>query len=665
MRKTGFYFALLLLSALPASAAPTGELDFFDFERASLEDILNIRTAVASRLDFSARQAPGIVTVITREEIINSGARNLMDVLRLVPGLDFGVDVESSLGLGVRGNWAMEGKILVLVDGQRYNESFFGSAQLERIAPEQVERIEIVRGPGSAVYGGFAELGVIKINTRSAKSLAGTEAALSYGHMARTYGTRTANLAFGKVFENFELSAQAQHADSNRSDRRYTDFSGGSYSMKDASELHSKSLNIGLKSQLIDLRLIADQHRTTERDYYAEAVLPRPMHRNFDAYFAEAGREFSLGEKLTLTPSFNYSYQEPFNGFNADFYPRDKSSHYTKGTVLSAYTASDRLRLSGGAEVSNETGILADTTPRIWNSMDLYFRNGKKSVHYHNTALFFEGVVECHGGTISAGARYDRHEKFDAAFSPRLAWTKVFDRLHLKAIYSKAFRAPGIDNLGLNPDLQPEKTAVAELEAGYKFGEDFFLSANVFHIRIKDPIVYYTLNAVESYGNYGHTGSEGFEVTARLKKDWGYSDFTYSYYTAQNNGVDFYNAGADSDSLLAFAPHKFTLNASLKLSPHFSVNPSAVYYAGRRGYYAMDPADLTYPYTHYTRKFDDILLANLNFSVKNLLSGRMELNLGVFDILNSGYSYIQPYNGGHAPLPGPSREVRARVSCKF
>ena len=127
----------------------------------------------------------------------------------------------------------------------------------------------------------------------------------------------------------------------------------------------------------------------------------------------------------------------------------------------------------------------------------------------------------------------------------------------------------------------------------------------------------------------------------------------------------FYDAGAGSDSLLAFAPHKFTLNASLKLSPHFSVNPSAVYYAGRRGYYAMDPADLTYPFTHYTRKFNDILLANLNFSVKNLLSGRMELNLGVFDILNSGYSYIQPYNGGHAPLPGPSRELRARVSCKF
>ncbi|MDD5208078.1 MAG: TonB-dependent receptor plug domain-containing protein [Elusimicrobiales bacterium] len=617
-------------------------------------------------MDFSARQAPGIVTVITRDEIINSGARDLIDVLRLVPGLDFGVDVESSLGLGVRGNWAYEGKILVLVDGQRYNESFFGSAQLERISPEQVERIEIVRGPGSAVYGGFAELGVIKITTRSAKAIAGTEAALSYGRMARTFGNRSANLAFGKVFENSELSAKARFSDSNRSDRRYTDFSGGSYSMKDASEIHSRNLNIGFKSGVADLRLIADQYRTTEQDYYAESILPRPMHRNYDAYFAEISREFSPGEKFTLTPSFNYSYQEPFNGFDADFYPRDKSSHYSKGTVIAAYTASDRLRFSGGAEVSNESGILADTTPRIWNTYDLYFRNGTKSIHYHNTAFFLEGVADYPFGMLSAGARCDKHEKFDRAFSPRLAWTKVFDRLHLKTIYSQSFRAPGIDNLEIGPDLKPEKTSVTEFEAGYKFGDDFFLSANIFHINIKDPIVYYTLNAAESYGNYGHTGSEGFEVTARVKKDWGYSDLAYSYYTAASNGVAFYNAGAGSDALLAFAPHKFTMNASVKLSPDFSVNPSAVYYAGRRGYYASNyPAVLTPPFTHYTRKFKDILLANLNFSRKNLLSGHMELGLGVFDIFNSGYSYLQPYNGGHAPLPGPTREVRARASYKF
>ena len=134
---------------------------------------MNIKTQVASRLDFSAREAPGILTVITREEILNSGARNLIDVLRLVPGLDFGVDVESTLGLGVRGNWAYEGKTLVLVDGQRYNESFMGTVQLVRLSPEQVEKIDhkierLACGTDnmSCVGGMSSKIEAAKISTR-------------------------------------------------------------------------------------------------------------------------------------------------------------------------------------------------------------------------------------------------------------------------------------------------------------------------------------------------------------------------------------------------------------------------------------------------------------------------------------------------------------------
>ncbi len=641
---------LALLPVSPAFAVATGDLDFFDFERASLEDTLNLKTDVASRLDFTAREAPGIVTVITREEIINSGARSLVDVLRLVPGLDFGVDVESNLGLGVRGNWAHEGKILVLVDGQRYNESFLGTAQLERISPEQVERIEIIRGPGSAVYGGFAELGVIKITTRSARSIGGTEAALAYGYMARTYGDKSANLAFGRTFENFELSSQLYAADMNRSDRRYTDFNGGSYSMEHASEIHSRNLNIGLKNQGLNVRLIADLHRTTQRDGYATGILPRPMDRDFNAYFAEVNREFAVGEKLTVTPAFNYSYQQPYNGYDAVIYPRDKSSYFSKGTVTSEYSASERTKFSGGLEMSQDKAVLANTTPAGY----YYFKNGKDHITYTNTAVFAEGVSEYPIGMLSAGARYDKNEGFDPAFSPRLAWTKVFGRLHMKAIYSRAFRAPGIDNLVANPDLKPERTTVGEFETGYKFTDAFFLSGNLYSMRIKDPIVFYVENSVQKYGNYGRTGTDGFELTARLKKDWGYCDFSYSYYTAPDNGVAFYNAGG-GDTMLAFARDKFALNSSLKLFPGFSANPSAVYYAGRHGYYAAG----------LTKRFDNVLLANLNLVFKDLLNGRLELDLGVFDIFNSGYSFLQPYDGGHAPLPGSSREVRTRLAYKF
>ncbi len=99
---------LFLTAARPALAqrADDDEAEFFSLERASLEETLNIRTSVATRNPMKLRETPGLVTVITREEIQAGGARDLIDVLKLVPEFDFGMDVQGNLGLGVRGNWA-------------------------------------------------------------------------------------------------------------------------------------------------------------------------------------------------------------------------------------------------------------------------------------------------------------------------------------------------------------------------------------------------------------------------------------------------------------------------------------------------------------------------------------------------------------------------------
>lgn len=651
IRKAAFVVLSFFIFQGRAFSGVSQDLEFFDFEKASFDEILNIKTEVASRTGLlPARQSPGILTVMTREEILNSGARNLMDLLRLVPGLDFGVDVESSLGLGVRGNWSYEGKLLVLVDGLRYNESFLGTVQLERFSAEQIERIEIIRGPGSAVYGGFAELGVLNIITRSAKSINGAEAALSYGYMSKTYGGRNINLAFGKAYESAEISAQFSGGDSNKSDRRYTDFNGGSYSMADAARGISRNLNLAVTTNGLNLRFIADIYRTTQQDHYDDTILTRPFDRNYDAYLAGASRRFELSEKMSVTPALQYSHYEPFTGFDAVEYPRDKVDHFLQGSLLFSYKESEKTNLSWGTEISYDKAVAADTTPEIW-----YFTGGKKSVAYTNTAFFFEGMSEFPFGMVTAGARYDKHQKFESAFVPRLALTKVFEKYHFKAIYSKAFRAPGIDNLFANPDLKPEKTTVLEFETGYKLKENMFLSANIFDIRIKDPIVFYVEGVAQRYGNYGNAGTRGCEFVLRRKEGWGYADLTYSHYIANDNTVDFHKAGAKDDVVLALPANKLTLNSSIKAAKDLSINPSAVYYNERYGYYAAGK----------TKRFGDILLLNLYLSFKNIFKEGMELGIGAYDIFNSAYSYLQPYNGGHAPLPGPSREFRTRLSYKF
>ena len=142
-------------------------------EESDLQKILNKNVAVSTQ-KLTTRETPGIISVVTSEEIQNSGARDLIDVLRLVPGFDVMQDLQFVMGIGLRGSWANEGKVLVMMDGQPFNELLYQTVAVgNRFSVDAIERIEIIRGPGSAVYGGSAEYGVINMITKAAGSLNG------------------------------------------------------------------------------------------------------------------------------------------------------------------------------------------------------------------------------------------------------------------------------------------------------------------------------------------------------------------------------------------------------------------------------------------------------------------------------------------------------------
>src|SRR5258706_15276835 len=106
----------LFSSAVHAQMADPMRRDSLSCSEMSLEDLMKVEVTVASRKALTTRESPGIVTLITEEEIRNSGAQDLMDILRMVPGFDFGVDVEGVVDVSVRGNWAHEGKVLLIID---------------------------------------------------------------------------------------------------------------------------------------------------------------------------------------------------------------------------------------------------------------------------------------------------------------------------------------------------------------------------------------------------------------------------------------------------------------------------------------------------------------------------------------------------------------------
>src|SRR5688500_648646 len=94
-------------------------------EESELQKVLNQNLKVSSSKALTTRETPSIISLITAEEIRNSGARDLTDILRLVPGFEIGQDLQFVLGLGLRGSWANEGKVLVMMDGQQFNELLY------------------------------------------------------------------------------------------------------------------------------------------------------------------------------------------------------------------------------------------------------------------------------------------------------------------------------------------------------------------------------------------------------------------------------------------------------------------------------------------------------------------------------------------------------------
>ena len=163
--------AFMLSAAVPAQAqAPV------DLSAATLEDLMNIEITSASRKEQRAEDVAAAVYVITRDDIRRSGMTSVPDLLRLVPGVQVAQINSNKWAISVRGfNGLYSNKLLVLVDGRSvYNPLFSGVLwDTQDLMLEDVDRIEVIRGPGAAVWGANAVNGVINIITQPANETGG------------------------------------------------------------------------------------------------------------------------------------------------------------------------------------------------------------------------------------------------------------------------------------------------------------------------------------------------------------------------------------------------------------------------------------------------------------------------------------------------------------
>ena len=208
----------LLVAALLFQTNPSFAQSVEDLRDLSIEELANIQISSVSKSVEPLGDAPAAIFVITHDAIIRSGANSIPEMLRLAPNLEVAQLNATSYAISARGfnvgdNASLSNKLLVLIDGRSIYTPLFGGVywDMQEALPENIERIEVISGPGATLYGANAVNGVINIITRNSAETPGGLLTLGGGNLERSaslqYGGRiTQDLTYRVHAEGFEYT---------------------------------------------------------------------------------------------------------------------------------------------------------------------------------------------------------------------------------------------------------------------------------------------------------------------------------------------------------------------------------------------------------------------------------------------------------------------------
>jgi|GEM_PF-998684 len=682
-------FVLVWSGRAEAQDKPAVKDSVKDIYELSLEQLWNAPIGIASKKLQVQEEAPSIVTVISSEEIQKYGYRDLADALRMVPGFEFGIDVVGIFGLGFRGIWAHEGKALVMINGMLINCFGFGNVNYFGTYPiALVDRIEIIRGPGSAIHGSFSEVAVINVITKSGKILDGAELKGSVGTMngtPLTNGTISSGLATGSM----NLSATVTTNYTPVSTSTYNDFFGGTLKMGGENSWR-KFTGIYITGGTKGLRYSYNRSYT---DYLAQdgfvTVLPKSnagintnevnnIMQSFNVQY-----DLKIRNNVSITPKFDVASGNPIttalspnfaNGPSGPQFFGPVDPWQNQSGVGSRFQAememqgkvSTRTSVDGGFgyQYNLVKSVTVNGNPGLQisgNPADTVSAHGKGTEY-----AYIQYSTQGNNIGFTVGGRYEI-TPFGQAFAPRTGITFMKSNFNAKLLYGRAFRVPlfwqaysrQFTRLDL-PDLKPEFSNSYEIELGYKFTPHTKLSANVFYIDITSPIVY--LGSNNSYQNYGRIQSFGMESEFQVKfQDYkGFVNFSYATPGGQTSR-NFLNG--PKDAFLALPTVKGNIGFYYTKG-RFSFSPSATYLGKRYGQSQFSAQNSTITMIIYqTTVYNPLLLLNANFIVS--VAKAVQFNFTIGNLLNTKYITIQPYYGGHAPMPAYNQQFSLGLKVKL
>lgn len=228
--------AALVLALISFGANSRAQQSTADLGSKSMEDLMNIEVTSVSKKEEKLFQTAAAVSVITRDEIRRSGLTSIPELLRLVPGLDVARIDGTKWAVSARGfNGRVANKLLVLIDGRSvYSPETSGVYwEVQDLPIEDIERIEVIRGPGGTLWGANAVNGVINIITRHSEETQGTLVTAGAGTEEQgfgsvRYGSKIGENAYYRVYgKYFKRSGLVDASGRNRNDGQQAVRGGG------------------------------------------------------------------------------------------------------------------------------------------------------------------------------------------------------------------------------------------------------------------------------------------------------------------------------------------------------------------------------------------------------------------------------------------------------
>ena len=610
----------------------------------SFEELINTKYIPASHIANQMNNAASAVSIVTAKDIRDYGYRSLKDILSSMKGLHFTKDSVYSFlgGRGFSSPSEYAGRIIVLIDGYRADDSYYGQTYFENdglLDVSLIERVEFIPSGGSAGYSNGALLGVINIITKNGSDIDGATLALGFG----SYKGRGKRVNIGNKFENgLDLLLSVSTLQSENKDYSGEDPWTHEQISGDGGEEQSKK--IFLKASYENLRLTsALSKRDVSTPAYPFAGITGDTPDNYDEnFFTHLKHDTDISKDLKISSSlwygyYNYDFVDDIDpniviwksGIKAKWYGADMKF---VGTWFSHHT------ISFGLEYRKDSwSNYDDIQDIVWGNFFEIRKLKPRKTYSGYIYDDFELSEEIH---LNYGFRYEKNSKKYKEISPygALIWQALKDT-RLKFSVSEVFRQPTVYE---GNKEKSEKAKTLEFVLEQNLGYESKLTGSLYHYVIRDSYAYSSPDKIEA---------KGFEV--EFEKHWEGGSRLKTSYTWQDA------TDANSNELRVNSPHHIAkLNLSMPLIPRFLRLGAEVQYVSKRlmSQFSVSAGEYVPSYT----------IANLNLLAQEVVPN-LDISLNIHNVFNRHYENVLPFDlaDGKSTLLDDGRVFWLELEYKF